>query len=325
MRILITGATGLLGNNIVRQAIDDGHDCVVLVRDSGVPKSLDSLNVRIAHGEVNDLESILQASKGVDAILHSAAHLHIGWKNLEQAMRINRDGTKNIVEAAQKNRSRLVHVSTVNTLAIGNREGTIDETATHDGQIPCTYVASKRAAEKVVVDAVKEGLDANVVHPGFMLGPWDWKRSSGRMVIECGKLWTPLAPSGGCSVCDVRDVARGVLSALEKGTAGRHYILGGENLSYFDLWTKIARAFQKRPPITVMRWPARFLAGSIGDVKANISGKESDVNSAALAMSAQFHCYSSQRAIDELGFQIRPADESLQAAIKWFRDVGYIS
>jgi len=324
MRILITGATGLLGNNIVRQAIGDGHECVVLVRDSGVPRSLESLDVRIARGDITDRESVLQASDGVDAILHSAAYLHIGWKNLEQAMHINRDGTQNIVDAARKNQSRLVHVSTVNTLSIGNREGTIDETGSHDGQIPCTYVASKRASEKVVVDAAKLGLNAVVVHPGFMLGPWDWKRSSGRMVIECGKRWTPLAPSGGCSVCDVRDVARGILSALERGTAGRHYILGGENLSYFDLWTKIARAFNKRPPLTVMRWPARFLAGSVGDFSACVSGKESDINSAALAMSSQFHCYSNQRAIDEIGFQIRPADESLQAAIEWFREVGYM-
>jgi dihydroflavonol-4-reductase len=324
MRILITGATGLLGNNIVRQAIDDGHDCVVLVRDTGVPKSLESLKLEIARGDITDQESLLKAADGVDAILHSAAYLHIGWKNLQQAIHINRDGTANIVEAARRNRSRLVHVSTVNTLAIGNQEGTVDETASHDGQVPCTYVMSKRASEKVVVDAANEGLDAVVVHPGFMLGPWDWKRSSGRMVIECGKRWTPLAPSGGCSVCDVRDVARGILSALEKGTPGRHYILGGENLSYFDLWTKIAKAFGKRPPTTVMRWPARFLAGTFGDFAARISGNESDINSAALAMSSQFHCYSSQRAIDELGFRIRPAEESIQAAIKWFREVGFI-
>jgi len=325
MRILVTGATGLLGNNIVRQAIGEGHECTVLVRDKGTPKSLESLDVRVARGDITDRESVLNASKGVSAILHSAAYLHIGWKNLDTAMQVNRDGTGNIVEAAFKNQARLIHVSTVNTLAIGNREGTVDEEATHEGQIPCTYVKSKRASEKVVVDAAKNGLDAVIVHPGFMLGPWDWKRSSGRMVIEVGKRWTPLAPSGGCSVCDVRDVASGILRAMENGVAGRHFILAGENMSYLDLWTRISKAFHKRPPVTIMRWPARLLAGSFGDLSARLLGKESDVNSAALAMSAQFHCYSSQRAISELGYKVRPADESLQATIEWFREFGYLS
>jgi len=324
MRILVTGATGLLGNNIVRQAIQDGHECTVLIRDSGTPKSLASLNVRIVQGDITDRESVLRASEGVSAILHSAAYLHIGWKNLDTAMHVNQEGTAHIVEAAFANHARLVHVSTVNTLAIGNSEGTIDEQATHDGQIPCTYVTSKRASEKIVVDAAKNELDAVVVHPGFMLGPWDWKRSSGRMVIEVGKRWTPLAPSGGCSVCDVRDVAKGILIAMTKGQTGRHYILAGENMSYLDLWTRISKAFDKQPPLTIMRWPARFLAGTVGDISARVHGTESDVNSAALAMSAQFHCYSSQRAMSELGYKVRPADESLQATIKWFREFGYL-
>lgn len=324
MRILVTGSTGLLGNNLVRQAIDDGHQVVALVRTKERPKALNDLDVELAYGDVTDPESVLRAAKGVDAILHSAAQIHLGWQNRELSHRVNVDGTRAIVAAAKREKARLVHVSTVNTLAIGNREGTVDEDTQHDGQVPCTYVVSKRQAEQVTVEAAQEGLEACIVHPGFMLGPWDWKPSSGRMLIEVGKRWTPLAPSGGCSVCDVRDVARGVLLAMERGTIGRHYILAGENMSYLQLWTKIAKVCGKLAPMTIMRWPARILVGLLGDLAASVRGVESDINSAALKMSGQFHCYSSQRACDELGYSIRPADESIADARTWFLQHGYM-
>ncbi len=324
MRILVTGSTGLLGNNLVRQAIDDGHQVVALVRTKDRPKALSDLDVELAFGDVTDADSVLRAATGVDAILHSAAQIHLGWQHRELSHRVNVEGTRAIVAAAKRERARLVHVSTVNTLAIGNREGTADEDTQHDGQVPCTYVVSKRQAEQITVDAAKEGLEACIVHPGFMLGPWDWKPSSGRMLIEVGKRWTPLAPSGGCSVCDVRDVARGVLLAMERGAIERHYILAGENMSYLQLWTKIAKACGKQPPFTIMRWPARVLVGFIGDLAAKVRGTESDINSAALKMSGQFHCYSSQRARDELGYTVRPADESIADARAWFLEYGYL-
>lgn len=324
MKILITGATGLLGNNIARLALEDGHQVVTLVRGSAAPLALAKLDVQLAPGDVTDGVSLLKAADGVDAILHSAAMLHIGWNRAAESHSVNIEGTRNVVAAARAANAKLVHISTVNTLAIGNREGTVDEDTPGDGQIPCNYVVSKRGAEQVSLEASQQGMNVSIVHPGFMLGPWDWKPSSGRMLLEVGKRWTPLAPSGGCSVCDVRDVARGVLLAMERGRPGRSYILAGENMTYFELWSRISKAFGKQPPITIMRGLARVLIGATGDVTAKIRGRESDVNSAALAMSAQSHCYSSRRAIDELGYTTRSADEAILAAMQWFKEHGYL-
>ncbi len=324
MRILITGATGLLGNNLVRLGIEDGHQVVALVRTQERPAALNELDVELAYGDVTNPESVLHAASGVDAILHSAAQIHLGWKSQELSDRVNVEGTQAVIAAAQKERAKLVHVSTVNTLAIGNLEGTTDENTQADGQVPCTYVLSKREAERRTLQAAEQGLEACVVHPGFMLGPWDWKPSSGRMLIEVGKRWTPVSPSGGCSVCDVRDVARGVLLAMERGERGNHYILAGENMTYFDLWTRISRVFGKRPPRGIMRWPTRALVGFLGDLAAKFRGVETEINSAALKMSSQFHCYSSQRARDDLGYTVRPADESIADAFEWFKTHGYV-
>jgi dihydroflavonol-4-reductase len=250
--------------------------------------------------------------------------LHLGWRRAKESEIANVEGTRNIIEAARKNDCRVVHVSTVNTLAIGNREGTANEETNGDGQIHCNYVVSKRGAERVSMEAADQGLNVSIIHPGFMLGPWDWKPSSGRMLIEVGKRFTPLAHSGGCSVCDVRDVARGILSAAEKGQRGRHYILAGENMSYFELWTRFSKKCNKLPPLSIMRTPARWMIGVFGDAWATVTNNEGDVNSASLKMSSQFHCYSSQRAKNELGYQPRPADEAIDAAYEWFREYGYI-
>lgn len=325
MKILVTGATGLLGNNLVRLALSDGHEVVALARGTDKPKALADLDVRIASGDITDGPSLLKAAEGVDAILHSAALLHLGWRRTDESERVNVGGTRNVVAAARAADAKLVHVSTVNTLAIGNREGTTDEESSGDGQVPCNYVVSKRGAERVTMQAAEQGLKACVVHPGFMLGPWDWKPSSGRMLLEVGRLWTPMAPSGGCSVCDVRDVARGILSAMERGVSGRHYILAGENMSYFELWRRMSKVFRKQPPLTVMRPPARWLIGKIGDILAGVRGVENDINSAALKMSSQFHCYSSHRARQELDYRNRSADEAVAAAYDWFQANGYLS
>jgi dihydroflavonol-4-reductase len=258
-----------------------------------------------------------------DAVVHCAANIHIGWKNLDACMRINRDGTRLLLEQCARRGLRFIHVSTVNTLCIGSRNQVVDEETVGDGQVPCNYVVTKRAAEHEVVEAGRRGQDVVIVHPGFMLGPWDWKPSSGRMVLGLNG-FAPLAPSGGCSVCDPRDVAAATLTALTRAPSGRHYILAGENLTYLDLWRRIAKALGKSGPITFMRLPAKFVASVAGDAFTWIRGHETDINSAAVRMSSQFHWYSSQRARDELDYQPRSADLSIGDAVSWLRSHGYL-
>ena len=162
------------------------------------------------------------------------------------------------------------------------------------------------------------GLDGVVVHPGFMLGPYDWKPSSGRMMVEVQKAWRPLAPSGGCCVCDVRDVASGTLAALDSGiTGGREFILGGHNWTYLRLWTEMARRVGRRPPLKALGPVPKWIGGLVGDTISKFSKGESDLNSAAIAMSSQFHWHDSSRAIAELGYTIRPAEETLDDARDW--------
>jgi dihydroflavonol-4-reductase len=324
VRLLVTGGTGLLGNNVIRTAIKKGHEVVSLSRSKLDHPGFAGLNVRAISADISDLDSMNRVVHGrFDAIVNCAAHIHIGWHQLEQGMKINRDGTRNLLTIAKTTGAKFIQVSTVNTLAVGSRDYPADEETEGDGQIQCTYVLSKRAADAEVEQAHSDGQHVVTVHPGFMLGPWDWNPSSGKMIQA---LQNPLllSPSGGCSVCDPRDIAAAILNAIDHAPSGRHYVLAGENITYLDLWRRISSRLGARQAITYMRRPGRLVSGMVGDLIGKWRGKEGDVNSASIAVVSQFHWYSSQRAMDELAYQPRSADESIEDAIRWLRENGML-
>ena len=133
-----------------------------------------------------------------------------------------------------------------------------------------------------------------------------------------------LAPAGGCSVVDVRDVADGILSAVKHGRAGQRYILGGENMNYLDLWALMAKTAGRKSPTRVLPdWLAR-MAGRSGDLLGRFSKNEPQVNSAATAMGQLFHYYSSAKAERELGYRIGSIETALADAWEWFKTYGYV-
>lgn len=324
MTILVTGGTGLLGNNIARTLLERGERVRLLVRNLNDIRPFSGLDVELAQGDVTDGQSVMEAAKGTNGIIHSAGFVRIGWTGLSEARKINVQGTHNVAAAALANQLRMVHVSTVNTLGLATSQSTADESTLPNTNVKCSYVVSKTEAESEIHQAIRRGLQACIVHPGFMLGPWDWKPSSGQMLVEVGTRFVPVAPGGGCSVCDVRDVAAGCISALKQGVSGEHYVLAGHNITYLELWQKIASLARKKGPRSKLGPVIRTLAGTFGDLAAKASQKEGNVNSAAIRMGAQFHYYSSNKAIRDLTYSIRPLEVTMQDAWNWLVEYGYI-
>lgn len=199
----------------------------------------------------------------------------------------------------------------------------MDEQDTSDTKTPCTYVITKREAEQAFLEQVDRGLDGIVVNPGFMLGPWDWKPSSGLMVLTVANGVAFFAPAGGCSVVDVRDVAAGILAAFDFGKSGERYILAGENLTYLDLWRRIATITRSRRPWGVSPTWLSSLAGRAGDLIGKCIGREPLLNSAGTRLGNQYHWYSSDKAKQQLGYRIGPVDVAIQDAWQWLREFGY--
>jgi dihydroflavonol-4-reductase len=323
MAILVTGATGLLGNNLVRLLLERGESVRVLVRNPSESDALKDLAVEAIRGDVQNLEAVRSAFEGVERVIHCAAQVHIGWSGGEQQRATNVDGTCNVADTALASGARMVHVSSIDALGVGTPEHPADENSAFDGEVLCPYVATKREAEQVVLDRVARGLDAVIVNPGFMLGPWDWKPSSGRMLLKIAAGWGLLAPPGSNSYCDVRDVADGVLAALTQGRTGMRYVLAGETHSYREACKVMADITGGLPPVRTARRPVVNLVGCAGDLLAWLTGRESDVNSAASKMSLTDKYFSSSRAQAELGYRTRDIEDSAADAWAWFQKYGY--
>lgn len=318
--ILVTGGTGLLGNNIIRKLLDDGQQVRALVRSTADSRAFENLDVEIVKGELSDASALSAAVDGCTAVIHAAAMIHLGWEKQAESREVNVVGTLNLAQACVKHGARLVYVSTVNTLnAAPAVDQPLDES--NQGGVPlakCAYVVSKTDAERAVMEMVSGGgLNAVVVKPGFMLGPYDWKPSSGRMMLEVAKAPLVAAPPGGCSVCDVRDVAAGAIAAIENGAPGETFILAGENISYADFWRKLREVAGKGTFVYRLKPRVQLLGKAIDAFRKVIPIREGDVNGASIQLGCLFHCYDSSKARQQLGYTNRPMAETLQSAWEW--------
>jgi nucleoside-diphosphate-sugar epimerase len=322
---LVTGATGLVGNNVVRRLLEEGDAVRVLVRETADQRPLADLpGVQRVWGDIRDAEIVARAVRGVDRVIHAAAYVHIGWSGWEMAQKVNVEGTRNVAQAALAEGSRLVHVSSIDALGLGTPGVPADEESIPNGGVLCPYVVTKRQAEQVVLEMVERGLWATIVNPGFVVGPYDWKPSSGRMLLSVARGWGLFAPLGYNCYCDARDVASGIMAALLQGRPGRRYILGGTVLSYFQAWRIFAEVTGGTPPVMPIGPLARWGAGHAGDLFGKLTGREPDVNSAATALAAQKRNFTSARAEAELGYRPRPLREATAAAWDWFRQHAYV-
>jgi|688.fasta_scaffold02689_16 dihydroflavonol-4-reductase len=331
MNVLVTGATGLLGNNVLRQLLDAGHHAQILVRPTSDLRAIDGLCSRdgtpigIHQGDVTDKISIRKAASKATHIIHSAADIHIGWKGLDRQRHVNVSGSRNVGEIAKEFGIPMVHVSTVNTLGLtGTKDPANEETPFGKHNLPTTYVVSKKEADEEIERLRDNGLNATIVYPGFMFGPNDWRLSSGRMLTGLAQGLPLASPRGGCSLCDARDVADGIIKALLHETPNQGFILAGHNLSYLELWRAISKEIGSIYPL--FRMGPLVVKGSklFCDLSTRITGKEGTVNSGMLGMSEQWHYYSSDKAIQLLDYKVRPVDQIISDAWTWLCEQGIV-
>jgi len=320
---LVTGATGLVGNNVTRQLLEQGCKTRVLIRGESLPRALAGLDVEVARGDIRDPESLAAGCRGADCVIHSAGYVHLGRSKTEEHHAINVEGTRNVARAAREAGARMLHVSSCDALGVVSLKDPADEDTPLAKPVCCAYVHSKRAGEQVVREEESRGLEAVIVNPSFMLGPWDWKPSSGRMLLEVARGRGLFAPRGYFSVCDVRDVATAILSAARNWRPGRRYILAGKTTSYIQAWRLFAEITGGRRPLFCPGPLMLWAAGKLGDLYGYVTGEEPDLNSGALALARLPKNYSSERAKRELGYVTRPFEQSARDAWNWFLEYGY--
>lgn len=316
-RWAVTGGTGLLGNNLVRTLVARGASVKVLVRRPPRPEFA-GLDVEAVEGDLDDPAALARLCADVDCVVHSAAAVDIRYGDRASFEAVNVGGTARLLAALPAG-VRLVHVSTVDALGMRSRAHPADEDcapAPHEGGVP--YVDTKRAADRRVLDSAA---DAVIVYPTYMLGPWDWRPSSGKMILEIASGKGTLAPAGGNNFVDVRDVVEALLVAAGRPRGGR-WILGNENLSYREIWSLMAEVTGARPPMGELpRWAGSVAAGAL-DVARGVGLREGTINAAAVRMSFLPHYFSAERARRELGMAATPVRDAIAAAWAWFGEHG---
>ncbi len=325
----VSGATGHLGAEIVRQLVQDEHMHVrVMARQSTDLSPLAGLDVEVVHVGLDDEEGLAKALKGAHWVFHVAAHLGFWRNDWPISYRVNVLGTRHMVQAALKaGVKKFVYTSSGST--IGRRDDgephDVDETNAYNlADYGMVYPHTKYLGELEVHEGVQRGLDAVITHPTSILGPGDVKLHF-KPIFDGTKKGLFLAvPDGIRNTCDVRDVARGHLLAAKKGKKGEQYILGGESFTNKDFIGAIAKEVGGPPPlVTLPRQVVRF-AGKIGDALGDLTGEEPKVNSES-ATQATFHVMSSsEKARRELGYTCRPFTESLRDTVAWYRREGLL-
>jgi len=318
MRVLVTGGTGFLGSWIVRELLARGHSVRVLARPQSSLSNLAGLDLEIARGDVLDAGSVEPALAGCDAVVHSAGAVHFqGRSDVQRA--VNATGVEVVLGAALRAGVRRAALTSSVAVMGGSRVPVVadEASASNVAELGIDYFSSKASGEEAALSLFERGLPVVVLRPAVVLGPGDIYRSSTAMILALCRRRLSFYVEGGASFCDVRDVARGHAEALERGTPGEPYVMGGANLTTTDLVRRVAQASGVPPPRRVP-YSLALAASSVGAFMARRRGREPRFPPQLVRASRLYTFVRSEKAERELGYSARPFEESLRDTLRWF-------
>jgi nucleoside-diphosphate-sugar epimerase len=313
----VTGATGFVGLNLIDELLREGWQVTAMHRAGSDLTYLGRMDVVRVVGDVTDAASVRQAMpRAVDTVFHVAADTGLWSGNNARQDRINIDGTRNTVEAALASGARrFVHTSSVSVFGVQN--GRIDENSPRLGRdSPINYQRSKYFAEEAVRAAVGRGLDAVILNPGGIVGPYDI-RNYARLFRLVAERKLPGVTPGMLSFCHVREVARAHVAAAERGGTGEAFLLAGTNASVLELVEEIGAALGRPVPSrTTPVWLIR-IAGRVGAIRGALTGKTPDITPEIVRLGLRYFTCDSSKAVRELGYRIVPLREMVADCAAW--------
>jgi dihydroflavonol-4-reductase len=316
MKVLVTGGTGFVGANVVRRLLAHGHAVRCVLRSTSKDLTLQGLDIERVTAELTDPEQLRRAMDGCEVVQHVAGVYDPGPGGEDAMRRIHVDATRAMLEAARAAGVRRVVVcSSSITVGWGPITAPGDEETPLDPDVygrtgPLrAYHDTKAESERLAREA--RGVEAVVVNPDYVIGPWDVKPTSGALIVMMANRWIPVFPRGGKCFVDAEDCAEAHVAAMTRGTHGRRYLLGAHNRSYQDFMRLVATVVGCRPPVAPL--PRRVTTLVRGFPQARL----------LLAMQEERY-RSGRRAVEELGMPVRPLEDSIEAAYRWFVDHGYV-
>lgn len=333
-KILVTGATGLLGSHVLVELLKTNQNIRALYRNPEKIKKTEKIiqyyfpqnyveknnNIEWFKADILDIYALEKAFENIAIVYHCAAMVSFRRRDFSKMVQINRFGTENMVNFALSNNvNHFCHVSS--TAAVGKpekiQEKIVQETNKWEENAGTSgYGITKHLAEKEVWRGIEEGLNAVIVNPCVLFGPGNWNESSltiFRTVAKGLRFYTP----GANAVVDARDVAEIMVALVNKNVKNERFLLIGENLRFYDLLGKIALRLGKKPP--TMQTP-RFFAAIVWRLAAIISlvtSKKSSLTKETVHSAYSHTSYSNGKIVQELNFKFKTVDEAIDNVVNF--------
>jgi len=326
--VIVTGATGHIGNVLVRELLAAGTVVRALVLPNDDKRPLAGLDVEIVYGDVTDPVSLKSAFAGAELVFHLAGIVTIMPSMASVLDRVNVGGMRSVIVACRASSvRRLVYTSSIHAIAEPPHGTVIDESQPFDpDRVLGDYARSKARATLLLLDEVhKGGLDAVICCPTGVIGPWDYGVSNiGQLILDFASGHLKSYVSGAYDFVDVRDVARGLILVAEKGQMGRHYIFSGAQVQVPELMEKLARDIGYPAPTYRIPSVVARTAGVLASIYYRLLRRRPVFTAYSIDVLRSNSLVSSARARDELGFASRPWQESIRDQVEWFRTEGLL-
>jgi nucleoside-diphosphate-sugar epimerase len=326
VKILITGATGYIGNLLAHRLADEGQKVHVLVRDRQKAPLLKHANIRIFYGDLSNPKDVENAICGCEQVYHVGGQVKPWIKDSTVFYKANVDGTAIVCEQAIRAGVRkLVFTSTAAVMGPA-RDHLLDEDASRIEDFSLDYDRSKKIAEDIIITNVLKGLDSVIVSPAKVFGPGHTSHSLTANSIIHSFLkkkiaFIPSPPVNKLCFAYAGDVVNGHILSMEKGAAGQKYILGGHNISYFDFFDRIRSLSGMKGRIIAVPKPLIKLAGYLQHLNHQITGATIRFTARSAEHAFKNYIFSSDKAIKQLGYSITPLDESLLRTIQFLNSM----
>ncbi len=318
---LVTGATGHIGNVLVRLLLERGESVRAMIMPGEDSSPLEGLQVEIVEADVLDYASLLKAFENIHIAYHLAGLISILPGKDQMVQTVNVLGTRNIIHAAQSARiKRLVYTSSIHALRRVPHGVLIDESVPFDIEHAISsYDSSKATASLEVLEAVQNGMDAVIVCPTGVIGPYDFRRSDmGQLILDCVENKPMLYVDGAYDFVDVRDVAQGLIMAGEQGRCGQSYILSGERIAVLDIIKIVQEVLGQRLFSLKIPFKLANLTANLTPFVYRLTHIKPRFTSYSLATITSNSFISNAKARLELGYHPRPLRESLADTVRWF-------
>lgn len=317
-KVLVSGASGLLATHTIIELIKKGYFVKALVRDKKKILLPHLRNLEILEGDINDKSSLELACKDCEIVVHTAAETNQGWSNYSHYSRVNIQGTENILKASIKNGvSKFIHISTCNVYGYGDIEDPGSETKPIKKPFSDSlYVKSKLAAQQIAL-SYSDKIDVIVINPTFIIGSYDQKPSSGRIVL-LGSKKIVFVPPGGKNFVGANDVAHAILQSITHGKNRESYILSGENMSYKDFFNKVGQQLNKKPILLPLPSILLNFIGVFGSLLQSL-GIDNEFTLTNMKILSVKNYYTNKKAIEALKIKIKNIDIAIEETVEWFK------